>query len=85
MRASWLDNLPDSLWLANQDNLFLNLLCSWFVNVKDLISKQFIKANDDEDSVRLKMLAVIADEVPSIDHILLHCLNQINPEDSMST
>ena len=47
--------------------------------------KQFIKANDDEDSVRLKMLAVIADEVPSIDHILLHCLNQINPEDSRIT
>ncbi len=43
--------------------------------------KQILKPNDDETSIRLKMLAVITNTQPSIDRILLHCFNQYDPED----
>jgi hypothetical protein len=46
--------------------------------------KEWLRPNDDQDAVRLKMLAVVAKQQPAIDQLLLHAFAQLkdpaNPE-----
>ena len=47
--------------------------------------KDLLLPNDDEKSICLKMLAVIANQSPSIDHLLLHAFNIYDPTDLNSS
>ena len=43
--------------------------------------KELLRPNDDEDAVRLKMLAVLAKQQPNIDQLLQHAFSQLDPGD----
>jgi uncharacterized protein (TIGR02687 family) len=43
--------------------------------------KQRLRPNDDEAAVRIKMLAVLANQEPNIDQLLQHAFSQLDPAD----
>ena len=47
--------------------------------------KDLFHPNDDEKAICLKMLAVITNQSPSIDHLLLHAFSIYDPTDSNSS